>query len=285
MPIDPARALVADPMVDEFSWDQDDVILYHLGLGAGKDAPTDPAELSYVYENGLKVLPSFGVVPPFGALFGVNQLDGVDINLMMVLHGEQELEVHAPIPVDGTVTNTARIIDVQDKGKAAVIVLEVESALADGTVLFTNRFMIFARGEGGFGGEPGTSTTIEVPDREPDGTFESTTMAHQALIYRLSGDKNPLHADPMFAQMAGFDTPILHGLATYGIVLKAVVDGMLDGDVSRVKGWRCRFAGVVFPGETVITKAWETDDGIVVTAETKERGEPVLTNALVGVSS
>lgn len=285
MPIDPAKALAADPMVDEFSWDQDDVILYHLGLGAGMDAPTDPAELAYVYENGLKVLPSFGVVPPFPALFGVNQLDGVDINMMMVLHGEQELEVHAPIPVDGTVTNTARVVDVQDKGKAAVVVLEVESALPDGTVLFTNRFMIFARGEGGFGGEPGTSTTIEVPDREPDGTFESKTMTHQALIYRLSGDKNPLHADPMFAQMAGFDTPILHGLATYGIVLKAVVDGMLDGDVSKVKGWRTRFAGVVFPGETIVTKAWQTDDGIVVTAETAERGEAVLTNALVGISS
>lgn len=284
MPIDPVKALAADPLVGEFSWDQDDVILYHLGLGAGKDAPTDPAELAYVYENGLKVLPSFGVLPPFPVMFGVNQVDGVDLNLMMVLHGEQELEVHAPIPVEGTVTNTARVVEVQDKGKAAVVVLEVESALPDGTVLFTNRFIIFARGEGGFGGEPGTSTTIEVPDREPDAVIERTTMPHQALIYRLSGDKNPLHADPMFAQMAGFDTPILHGLATYGIVLKAVVDELLDGDVTKVVGWRTRFAGTVFPGDTIVTKAWRTDGGIVVTAETAERGEPVLTNALVEVA-
>lgn len=285
MPIDPAKALAAEPLTSEFSWDADAVILYHLGLGAAMEAPTDPAELAYVYENGLKVLPSFGVIPPFSALFGVNQIDGVDINLMMVLHGEQELEVHAPIPTTATVRNTARIVEVQDKGKAAVVVLEVDSTLPDGTILFTNRSMIFARGEGGFGGDPGRSASIEPPDREPDAELRSPTMPHQALIYRLSGDKNPLHADPQFAQMAGFDTPILHGLATYGAVLKAVVDGMLDGDVSAVTSYRVRFAGVVYPGETIVTRAWRTDEGIVLTASTAERGEPVLTNAVVGVRS
>jgi acyl dehydratase len=285
MPIDPAKALAAEPLTSQYSWDQDDVILYHLGLGAGWQAPTDQAELAWVYENGLKVLPSFGVLAPFSALFGLNNLDGVDINMMLVLHGEQELEVHAPIPTEGTVTNTARIAEVQDKGKAAVVVLEVDSALPDGTKLFTNRSMIFARGEGGFGGEPGTSVSIEPPDREPDAEFSSPTLPHQALIYRLSGDKNPLHADPQFAQMAGFDRPILHGLATYGVVLKAVVDGMLGGDPTKVTSYRVRFAGVVFPGETIVTRAWHTDAGIVVTATTAERGEPVLTNALVGVAS
>jgi acyl dehydratase len=283
MPIDPVEALAAAPMTSEFTWDQDDVILYHLGIGAGLAGATDPGELAYTYENGLKVLPSFGVVPPFAAMFGINQIDGVDINLMMVLHGEQELDVHGPIPTDATVTNTARIVEVQDKGKAAVVVLEIDSSLADGTVLFTNRFKIFARGEGGFGGEPGETVSIVPPDREPDAVLSSPTMPHQALIYRLSGDKNPLHVDPMFAQMAGYDTPILHGLATYGAVLKAVVDGMLDGDVTAVGSYRVRFAGVVFPGETIVTKAWRTDDGIVLVAETEERGEPVLTNGLVGL--
>ncbi len=283
MPIDPAKALGAAPLTSEFSWDTDDVILYHLGIGAGLAGATDPGELAYTYENGLKVLPSFGVVPPFSAMFGINQIDGVDINLMLVLHGEQELDVHGPIPTDATVTNSARVVEVQDKGKAAVVVLEIETALPDGTVLFTNRFKIFARGEGGFGGEPGETVTVEPPDREPDAVLRSPTMEHQALIYRLSGDKNPLHADPAFAQMAGFDRPILHGLATYGAVLKAVVDGLLDGDVGRVGAYRVRFAGVVFPGETIVTKAWHTDDGIVLVAETEDRGEPVLTNGLVGL--
>lgn len=283
MPIDPERAVAAAPMVSEFGWTADDVILYHLGLGAGISNPTSPGELAWLYENGLRVLPSFGVVPPFSALFGINQLDGVDINLMMVLHGEQELVLHETIPTDGAVTNTACIVEVQDKGKAAVVVLETESTLPDGTPLFTNRSMIFARGEGGFGGDPGTAVTITPPDREPDAVFSSPTLGHQAYIYRLSGDKNPLHADPMFAQMAGFETPILHGLATYGIALKAIVDGMLDGDPTAVASYRVRFSGVVFPGETIVTRAWRTDDGIVIEALTAERGEPVLTNALVGL--
>lgn len=283
MPIDPAKALAAAPLTSEYSWDTDDVILYHLGVGAGLAGATDPGELSYLYENGLKVLPSFGVVPPFSAMFGINQVDGVDINMMMVLHGEQELEVAGSIPTDATVANTARIVEVQDKGKAAVVVLEIESALPDGTVLFTNRFKIFARGEGGFGGDAGATVVVEPPDREPDTILRSPTMGHQALIYRLSGDKNPLHADPAFAQMAGYDVPILHGLATYGIVLKAVVDGMLDGDVTAVASYRVRFSGVVFPGDTIVTKAWRTDGGIILVAETEERGEPVLTNALVGL--
>jgi acyl dehydratase len=283
MPIDPARALAAEPLTSEFSWDTDDVILYHLGIGAGIAGATDPGELAYTYENGLKVLPSFAVVPPFSAMFRVNQIDGVDINLMMVLHGEQELDIARPIPTDATVTNRARIVEVQDKGKAAVVVLEIETTLPDGTALFTNRFKIFARGEGGFGGDPGATVTIEPPEREPDAVLRSPTMAHQALIYRLSGDKNPLHADPVFAQMAGFETPILHGLATYGAVLKAVVDGMLDGDVTAVASYRVRFAGVVFPGETIVTRAWRTEDGIVLVAGTEERGEPVLTNGLVGL--
>lgn len=281
MPIDPDAALAAEAMTSRFRWNQDDVILYHLGIGAGIEHPLADGELTYIYENGLKVLPSYGVIPPFSAIFALNEFPGVDINMMMVLHGEHELEIHRPIPTEAEVSNSARITAVADKGKAAVITLETISTGADGEPLFTNRAMIFARGEGGFGGDPGTSVTIDVPDREPDAEFSSPTLVQQAHLYRLSGDKNPLHADPQFAAFAGFDRPILHGLATYGIVLKAVVDGMLDGDTTRVSGYRARFSGVVFPGETIHTQAWRDDGGIVVRASTVERGEPVLTNVRI----
>lgn len=281
MPVDPAAALAAEPMTSTYAWTQDDVILYHLGLGAGIEHPLADGELAYIYENGLKVLPSFGVVPPFSSIFALNEFPGIDINMMLVLHGEHELEIHRPIPTDATVTNTARIAAVADKGKAALITLELVTSGADGEPLFTNRAMIFARGEGGFGGDPGTSVTVTVPDREPDATFSSPTLVQQAHIYRLSGDKNPLHADPQFAAFAGFDRPILHGLATYGIALKAVVDGMLEGDTTRVAGYRARFSGVVFPGETIRTQAWRDGDEIVVQAATAERGETVLSNARV----
>lgn len=281
MPIDPILALAAPPIVSHHTWDADDVILYHLGVGAGIETPTDPAELEYLFEVNLKVLPSFGVIPPFSAMWSLNGFPGIDINMMMVLHGEQEIRLHRPIPPEATVTNTARVAGLRDKGRAAVIDVEVETALADGSPLFTNTFSIFARGEGGFGGEPGTSTTVEPPARDPDVVVASPTLPHQALIYRLSGDKNPLHADPAFARLAGFEAPILHGLSSFGVVCKAVVDGVLDGDVARVSGYGARFAGVVYPGETVVTSAWRTDAGLVVTATTAERGSPVLANCLI----
>lgn len=281
MPIDPALALASDPVVSRFSWDSDDVILYHLGVGAGIGRPTDPSELEYLFEVNLKVLPTFGVVPPFSTMWMLNGFPGVDIDMMMVLHGEQEIHLHQPIPTEATVVNSARIVALEDKGRAAVIRVRVDTELENGAPLFTNTFSIFARGEGGFGGEPGATTSIVLPDRAPDVVVFSPTLSHQALIYRLSGDKNPLHADPTFARMAGFDTPILHGLCSFGVVGKAVVDEMLDGDVTRVAGFRTRFAGVVQPGETIVTSAWRTEEGIVVSASTDEREEPVLTNCLL----
>lgn len=284
MPVEPAAALAATIPTETASWDPDRVILYHLGIGAGYTKPTDPAELEYTYEANLKVLPSFGVVPVFGTLLNLNGIEGIDVNLAMVLHGEQDLVLHRPIRPTGSVESTTRVAGVYDKGKAALIVLEVESSDREGP-LFTNRFSIFARGEGGFGGESGPAPGNPAPDREPDLVVESPTMPHQALIYRLSGDKNPLHADPAFAAMGGFDRPILHGLSTFGVVCKAVVDGMLDGTVARVARYQVRFAGVVFPGETILTSMWKEDDRIVLTATTAERGVPVLSNAAVWIRS
>jgi acyl dehydratase len=284
MPIDPAVALGATVEPFNTSWDADDVILYHLGVGAGLNKATDPAELAYTYEQKLVVLPTFAVVPAFMGLVKAasGQIPGLAVNPVMILHGEQDLEIHRPIPTSGTIENRSRVASLYDKGKAALVTIEVESGPA-GDPLFTNRFTIFARGEGGFGGDPNSPPPGNTPpERAPEVVVESPTMSHQALIYRLSGDKNPLHADPDFAKLGGFDTPILHGLCTFGIVCKAVVDTLLGGDVNAVARCQVRFAGVVFPGETVVTSMWRDGEKVILSATTKERPEkPVLSNAAI----
>jgi acyl dehydratase len=283
MPIDPSKALGATVAPAEASWDRDLVILYHLGVGAGVP-PTDPNELSYTYEQNLKVLPSFAVIPVFGSFMGgMAGVPGLQINPVMVLHGEQDLELRKPIPTSAKVTNQGRVAAIYDKGKAGVIVLEVTTKDQKGEELYVNRFSIFARGEGGFGGDPGPKATNQAPDRKPDYVKESPTLPQQALLYRLCGDKNPLHADPEFAKMGGFDKPILHGLCSYGVVCKAVVDTVLGGDVTKVARYQARFAGVVFPGETIVTSMWKEDNKILIDAKTKERESAVISNAAITV--
>lgn len=281
MPIDVQKALGAQLPATTGAWHPDQVILYHLGIGAGMNKPTDPKELEYTYERYLKVLPSFAVIPVFGALGGMNNIPGIQINLAMVLHGEQEIVLHRSLPVSAQIENTARVAGIYDKGKAALIVLEVNTKEQGGGPLCTNRFTIFARGEGGFGGDPGPKAQHETPSRAPDAVVESPTMPHQALLYRLSGDKNPLHCDPEFAKLAGFEKPILHGLCSYGIVCKAVVDTMLDGAVDKVAAYAARFSGVVYPGETIVTSMWKEGDKIVIAAKTKERDTPVISNSAI----
>ncbi|MCL6645699.1 MAG: 3-alpha,7-alpha,12-alpha-trihydroxy-5-beta-cholest-24-enoyl-CoA hydratase [Dehalococcoidia bacterium] len=283
MPIDPSKALGAPIQGGSFRWDRDRVILYHLGIGAG-DPPTDPNELVYTYERNLKVLPSFGVIPAFGSLGGVGQVPGLQFNPALLLHGEQDLEIRKPIPVEGEVETNGKVAGIYDKGKAALVVLETETKLkGEAEPLFVNRFSLFLRGEGGFGGESGPPAGNEAPNRAPDGTVESKTLPQQALLYRLSGDKNPLHADPEFAKMGGFDRPILHGLCSFGVVCKAVVDHALAGDTGKVARYQARFAGVVFPGETIVTSFWREGNTILVAAQTKERGTPVITNAAITI--
>jgi acyl dehydratase len=283
MPIDVSKALGSELPEGKSSWGPDDVMLYHLGVGAGVP-PTDPNELAYTYEQNLKVLPSFGVIPVFGTLMGVMNVPGVQINPMMILHGEQDLEIHKPIPTSATATHRANVIEIWDREKGASIVLEAKTTDDAGEPLFTNRFSVYVRGEGGFGGERGPRPGNLPPEREPDLTAESTTLPQQALLYRLSGDKNPLHADPSFAAMGGFDTPILHGLCTFGIVCKAVVDEALDGDVTKVARYQVRFSGVVYPGETIQTNVWREGDKLLLRAVVKEREAPVLTNAAITVN-
>jgi acyl dehydratase len=257
------------------------VILYHLGIGAGAGKPTDAKELQYTYEKELKVLPSYGVIPVFGAVGGMAGVPGIQINFALVLHGEQDIEIHRPIPVRAKIESNGRIAGIYDKGKAALIVVEVETKEQGGAPLFTNRFSIFARGEGGFGGESGPKAGNESPTRKPDAVVESPTVSHQALLYRLSGDKNPLHADPAFAKMGGFDKPIIHGLCSYGVVCKAIVDNALGGDVTKVARYQARFAGVGFPGETYLTSYWKEGDKILIQAKSKERDAAIITNAAI----
>lgn len=284
MPIDPDKAMGFELPEVPASWDADDVILYHLGLGAGSP-PVAEAELQYCYEGNLKVLPSFGVIPAQAGLAGIMSIPGLEFNPALLLHGEQDLQVPRALPTSAEVITTGRVADLYDKGKAAVAVLETETKTTDGTVLAVNRWSMFLRGEGGFGGDPGPKTANPRPDRQPDHVVEFTTLPQQALIYRLSGDKNPLHADPAFAAIAGFDRPILHGLCTFGIACRAVVDTALEGDVSRVARYATRFSGVVFPGDTVVTSMWEDGDRILMEASTAESGKAVLTNAAVVLQS
>lgn len=255
-----------------------DVMLYALGVGCGTD------DLAFTYERELKVLPTFAVIPSFPAMLNLG--GAMQVNPAMVLHGEQAIEVPAPIPTEGTVVTTPMIEAVYDKVKGAVIVVRTESVDSKGKVLFRSRSSIFVRGEGGFGGDRGPSGASNVPpDRAPDKSISYKTLPNQALIYRLSGDMNPLHADPQFAAMGGFDKPILHGLCTYGHAGRAVLAAYCDNDPSRLKSFAVRFSGVVFPGETITTDMWQTEPGkIVVTART-ERGENVLTSALAEVAA
>lgn len=282
MPIDIEAVLGAELSGDTYTWTDEDVILYNLSVGAG-NPPTDARELRYAYEGDLQAVPTFGTIPPFGIMMGLVTLDGADIDLTQILHGDQELVVHQPIPTAGTVAQTGRVVDVFDKGKGALVVVEITSVLEKtGEPLFTNRSGIFIRGGGGFGGSSGPKAGNELPERQPDYEIESVTLPQQALLYRMaSGDKNPLHADPGFAAFAGFERPILHGLCTYGVVAKAVVEVALDGDPQRFGSFKARFTGHVFPGETLVTRVWDEGGRLLVSAGTKERDTTVLANAAV----
>ena len=286
MPIDPDVAIGAQVGSRTFSWADSDVLLYHLGIGAGSRAGDNvaPAALRYTLDDDrLQVLPSFGVVAP---TFHETQpppldLPGCRIDLAQVVHGSQEIRVHAPIPTSGTATLTTRVTDVWDKTKAAVIWQEGTALAPDGTELWTVRSSIFVKGEGGWGGDRGSSTSVAIPERDPDVAVSFAVTPQQALLYRLCGDRNPLHADPEFAEAAGFPAPILHGLCTYGIVLREVVDALLGGEAGAVAAYRARFAGVVFPGETIRIRAWDTGAQIVVDAMVGDPERPALADCQV----
>ncbi len=277
MPIDPKLVGKELPSL-EHTYNNKDIILYALGIGAGKDA----GELKFVYENGLEPLPTYGVIPPFGALFGIAGMEGMDFNLAMLLHGEQYLELYRPIPVEGILTSYPKISGIYDKGKGALVEIDVITKDSKGEELFMNRFSTFIRGEGGFGGDRGPEPDFKPPDRSPDRVVEMPTMPQQALLYRLSGDMNPLHADPDFAAMGGFEKPILHGLCTFGFAGRAALQEFCANEPSKFKAIKARFSRHIFPGETIVTEMWqEKPDQIILQCKTAERGEYCLTNGSV----
>ena len=296
MPIDPTRAIGAELPDQIFSWTESDVLLYHLAIGAG-GRPGDhvsPQALRYTLDwaaegtpSPLQVLPSFGIVAPTFHETRPPGLDipGVEVSLATLLHGSQSIRAHGPIPTSGRATLRSRVADIWDKGTAAVIVSEGTAVDDEGRDLWTVRSSVFARGEGGFGGERGPSATIALPDRQADTESSYAVRPDQGLLYRLCGDRNPLHADPGFAKAAGFPAPILHGLCSYGIVLRELADTLLEGDASRVRSFDARFAGVVYPGETIRVRSWREDERFLVSATITDQGErdgaPVLADAVL----
>jgi acyl dehydratase len=257
MPINPdAVGTKSDPTVRK--WSSTDALIYALGVGAGLD------DLAFTTENTIdtpqRVFPTMGVVLGAAGLGVIGHIG--TFNPAMLVHGEQSVELFGEIPPAGSVSTTSEITAIYDKGKGAVVVMESTSTdEATSEVLFKNRMSAFIRGEGGWGGDRGPSGPQNVPpERAPDHEVSYTTRADQALIYRLSGDRNPLHSDPKFAAMGGFDRPILHGLCTYGFTGRALLSALCDGDPARFARMDGRFSSPVLPGEELTVKMWVEGD-------------------------
>lgn len=266
----------------EYHYETRDAILYALGIGAGAEQD----ELQFVYESDLKVLPTFGVIPPFSALMSIVGMEGMDFNLAMLLHGEQYLELYRELSTDGKLLSYPKIAGIYDKGKGALVELDVVTKNQKDEVIFKNTFSVFIRGEGSFGGERGPEPGNEPPDRQPDKVVSMQTLPQQALLYRLSGDFNPLHADYGFAAMGGFEKPILHGLCSFGFAGRAVLREYCANDPAKFKAIKVRFSRHVFPGETIVTEMWQVQpDKVILRCKTAERGDYCLTNGAVWLNT
>jgi acyl dehydratase len=267
-----------DPI--EVSWDSKDCLLYAVGIGAGTD------ELAFTSENtaGIdqRVFPTFPVVIGWGKGSAMGEVG--EFNPALLVHGQQSVTVHQPIPVEGTATLQSEITAIYDKGKAALVV-SVTRATLGGEPLYTNTASAFIRGEGGWGGDRGPSGPQNVPpERDPDHTVTYQTSPDQALVYRLSGDRNPLHADPAFAAMGGFDRPILHGLCTFGFTGRALLHSLCGGDPARFGHVEVRFASPVFPGEALTVSMWEIDGDQAVFSTAASDGRTVIDQGLLRYS-
>ena len=284
--VDQALGYEMEPITSKY--DERDVSLYALGVGAAHEAPNDPSELGLVYEmNGA----GFHPLPTMTAAITVQQVmkaamdgkqpPGLNYGLDRILHGEQYTEVLRPLPSKAKLTHKSKIKAIYDKGKGAIVINEVKSFDEDGELLAINELTTFVRGAGGWGGDGGPKTDIPIPDRAPDATIEEKTSLDQALLYRLSGDINPLHADPTFAKNFGFDKPILHGLCTFGFAGRHVIKAFAKNDPRYLKSIRVRFVEPVIPGETLVTEMWKDGNRVVFRTKVKERDKLVLSNAAV----
>ncbi len=265
MPID-LDAVGVESRSRESSWSSKDCLLYALSVGAGAGDPTG-AELQFTTENTSGVdqqaLPTMAVVLGGGAGGPDSPLARLgDVDFAQMVHGEQEIVLHEPLPVEATVRATTTIPAIYDKGKAALVVLESSAIdVADDKPMFTNTSKLFFRGEGGWGGGRGPTEQVELPDRHPDHVVSYPTRTDQALLYRLNGDRNPLHSDPAFAARAGFEVPILHGLCTYGFTGRALLHTACGSDPARFMVMRGRFSSPVIPGEQLDVQIWDHGDG------------------------
>jgi acyl dehydratase len=256
MPLNPdAVGSKGEPV--EVSWTSKDCLLYSVGIGAGT------GELAFTTENtgGVDqlVFPTFPVVVGWGRGSPMGNIGS--FNPALLVHGQQSVTLHRPIPVEGSATLQSEVTAMYDKGKAAVVVTATSAAMG-GEPLYTTTASVFIRGEGGWGGDRGPSGPRNVPpDRSPDHEITYLTSPDQALVYRLSGDRNPLHSDPAFAAMGGFDRPILHGLCTYGFTGRALLHTMCDGDPARFLHVEGRFTSPVLPGEALTIRVWRAGDG------------------------
>lgn len=263
------------PSIFTYTWK--DVVLYALGIGAKKE------ELDYLYEGrGPKVIPSFAVVPAFQPMFDLIARTGGDLG--MLVHGAQRVRLQAVLPSSGTLSTTAKLRGIYDLRRFAVVIVDTETKDASGNVLFDTSSQIIWREEGGFGGDtpPRAAKVAEMPKGQPaDFRVEETTTHEQALLYRLSGDINPLHADPEFAAKVGFEQgPLLHGLCTYGHMVRHVAKGACGGDATKVTGFEGKFSKPVWPGDTLVTEGWRVAPGMLaLQVSVKERNENVITGA------
>ena len=278
MPI--AYPAILDLKSDEepVAWKDKDAMLYALSVGLGAD-PLNESELPFVYENGLKAVPTLATVLAMTA--GYSRLIARSgINFARVVHGEQAVELHRPLPPEGEGVVSSRIAAVHDKGeRGAILIVETQLKVQGGDGLATLRSAIFARADGGFGGgSEGEAEPHQVPGRAADLSLDIPTRPDQALLYRLNGDRNPLHADPSFAKMVGFPRPILHGLCTFGITCRAVLQAYADFDPARVKAHQARFSAPVFPGETVTVDLWRDGEVVSFEARVKDREAVVIKN-------
>ncbi len=260
-----------------------ETMLYALGLGLGND-PMDEDQLKFVYEKNLQAMPTMPVILGFDdvPLSAIPELSS--INFTMLVHGEEYLTVHNPLPVEGTTLCKTKILDILDKGadKGAIVYREKEIIDANtDTPLATMIDNIFLRGNGGFGGEPGPAPVPPVhklPESEPEVIWDQPTLPQAAMIYRLSGDYNPLHVDPEFAAAAKWERPILHGLCNFGIAGQAVIKEYCGYDPTKLKALQLRFSAPFFPGETLRTEMWCEDNVVSFRALAVERDVVVLNN-------
>ena len=266
----------------EISYTDKDSILYGLGVGLGND-PMNMDELKYVYENGQIALPSMAT----NFQYHSSLLMSAKLNFVMVVHGEQKLSIINPIPVSGDFLADMKVISCFDKGASKGAIIDVETSVklkSDGTEICKLVSTTFARGDGGFDGPESPPQEIFEPEGTPDMVNEITTKPDQALIFRLSGDYNPLHSDPNFAKAAGFPKPILHGLCTYGVACRSIVKTACDNDVKKLKSFNCRFSSPVFPGETIVTEMWKNGNIINFQSKVKERDKIILKNGVSEIS-